>query len=131
MPAPRSSCGRTFADLDGDIPRARVNDQDKPGDELFYWQCSPVGLQLQNGEAMGRAPRTPPATGAACATMAFQDAVASNLPPDDLTPRDDAFCVVTDQGNVAWLHLLAKEARPSSDPDLVFRLVVWHRAGSG
>ncbi len=127
IPAPRSSCGFTMADLDGDAPRARVNTDDQNGDELLYWHCSPVGLQLRNGQAMGRAEKDVPATGSACEARAQQDAVASNLEPDELDPRRTAFCVVTDEGNVAWLNLLAKEKTSNPDPNLVFRLVVWHR----
>ncbi|MCA2216531.1 hypothetical protein [Jidongwangia harbinensis] len=126
IPAPRSSCGRTYVDLDTEQPSSRVNSDNTEDDDLLYWQCSPVGLQLEKGQAMGRAPKKPPATGSACEAMARQDAVASNLEPGDLNPRKDAFCVVTGPGNVAWLNLLAKETVANSDPNLVFRLVVWH-----
>jgi hypothetical protein len=128
IPAPRSSCGRTYADLDGDQPRARVNSDDESGDELLYWHCSPVGLRPQNALAVGRAGKKRPATAAECAATAQQDAVAANIEPGDLTVREDAFCVITDQENVAWLNLVAKETASNSDPNLVFRLVVWHRA---
>jgi hypothetical protein len=129
IPAPRSSCGRTYADLDGDQPSSRVNSDNTADDELLYWQCSPVGLQLEKGLAMGRAPKKPPATGSACEAMARQDAVAANIEPGDLDARKDAFCIVTSQNNVAWLNLLAKETVANSDPNLVFRLVVWHPRG--
>jgi hypothetical protein len=127
MAAPRSSCGRTYADLDGALPAPRVNSDDEPGDELLYWQCSPVGLRRQQAAAMGRAGKTPPASATVCATTASQDAVAANLEPGDLDVRDDAFCIVTDEGNVAWLDLVAKEKTSNPFPNLVFRLVVWHR----
>jgi hypothetical protein len=124
--APRSSCGRTFVDLDG--PAVRVNGENEPGDDLMYWHCSQVGLQGQNAQYFGTAAKTRPSTAEQCVQLAKVSAVAGNLEPQDLK-LDQSFCLLTDQENVVWLRLLKKEKRTSGDdPDLVFQMASWKRS---
>lgn len=102
-----------------------VNEDDRPGDDLMYWTCSPIGFQRQSAKYLGSATKTRPATAEQCAQLAKVSAVAGSIEPDDLK-LDQAFCVVTDEENVAWLRLVKKVKNPSpNDPDLVFQFAVW------
>ncbi|MGC4938874.1 hypothetical protein [Kribbella sp. DT2] len=128
--APRISCGRTYVDLDklGQAGAVRVNGTSKSTDELSYGNCSPEGLNVENGAQMGTASNTYPVTVGRCATDASTQATAGTIPPADLG-SGQAFCLVTDESAVVWMHL-GKRETVTGNPllNLIFRATLWPRA---
>lgn len=104
-----------------------MNSDDKDGDDLMYWNCSPIGFQRHNARYLGAAGRTQPPTAEQCAQLARGGGVSGSIEPDDLR-LDQAFCLVTDEENVAWMRLTKKEKTSSSShPNLMFQIAVWKR----
>lgn len=124
MPRPSAFCGATDVDLDELVVTPRGNGG--RGADLLY-TCGSSGFTKGEAERFGRAPVTEPDP-ESCLDVAGAEAVGSVEGPD-LRPGKDAFCVVTDEGRIAWLLLEKSERDTGVYPDLTFSAKVWERRG--
>lgn len=96
------------------------------GSDLSYY-----GDALHKGTStlMGTGPATLPAP-ADCFSAAQTLAVGDPELVRDMVPGTTAWCIVTNQGNLMWLHLLSgggSESSGSQWPTLTFELMKWKK----
>lgn len=108
-------CPDTVVDIDGFtvVPVARIDD----GTDLVYGECFAAELRRVSAFA-GLAPPEQPAPEACEATARSKP--FSFLRAEDMTVKEMALCVITSEGNVAWMLLVRKDGE-----DLLFRTTVW------
>jgi hypothetical protein len=106
-------------------PSAGPHRQGAPrrGDLAYSNTLLPHGLHAREATAFGTGPAERPRTAEECRNAAVTQAV-TEVDPVDMAPGD-AFCVITDEDNVAWLRLVSKDGPWGR---LVFELVVWRRS---
>lgn len=122
-----SDCGSTGIDLD--VPSVTVNGKGS-SDDLIYddsQKCDPE-IRKQNAQNFGSGPTQQPESAGECAQYAAAVAVVSTVKIGELQAGQSAFCVITDQGNIAWLRLMDKVDRGrDANPDLAFEVTLWQR----
>lgn len=111
-------CPDTVVDLDAFIalPVAEIDDDT----DLVYGECFNAELRRVWAYA-GLAPTTQPSA-EACESAARSQPFGF-LRGSDLKAKEVALCVVTSEGNVAWMLLVQRDGE-----DLLFRTIIWKRA---
>ncbi len=113
--ADTGDCPDTVVDLD-DFLVVTVAYADEDTD-LVYGECFQAELRRASAYA-GLGPTTQPSP-EACESAARSEPF-SFLRGKDLEPGELALCVVTSEGNVAWMLLIRRDGE-----DLLFRTIVW------
>jgi hypothetical protein len=117
--------GGAYTGLDLDIPKSKGRDGHDT-DIKYMVSSATLGargeLSLDGGLSLGNAEKTPPGTAEECKAVAETQAVGELWAKD--LKVGQAFCVVTDKNNVAWLQLMGKGSGAES-PDLKFNLLLW------
>jgi hypothetical protein len=122
-----SACGSTGIDLD--VPSVTVNGKGS-SDDLIYDDSQKCDLEIrkQDAQNFGSGPTQQPESAEECAQYAAAVAVVSTVKIGELQAGQSAFCVITDQGNIAWLRLMDKVDRGrDANPDLAFEATLWER----
>lgn len=120
VPRPGAFCASTDIDLDEFVVTAAGNYQ--PGTDLAYG-CGSSNFGKADAERFGRASATEPDP-ESCVRAAGAEALSA-IDMTEARPEKDAFCVVTDEGRIAWLLLTKRVNMPGSYDDLTFSAKVW------
>ncbi|MFV2112053.1 hypothetical protein ACFHW0_06880 [Micromonospora sp. LOL_025] len=124
VPKPGLSCKSTRVDLDRFSSKSS-SDSVPDGTDLLYSDCeNGGGLANYHAENFGTGPlRQPSAEN--CERDAGKSAV-DVIEAADARPGRTAFCVVTDEGRIAWMYLTKRGPLDNyENADLEFRAVVW------
>jgi hypothetical protein len=122
-----SGCGSTGIDLDTATVNAGTTSST---DDLVYDDSRQCDLEIRkkNAQNFGTGPAQQPENAEECSQYAAVVSVVGTVKYNDLQPGQTAFCVITSEGNVAWMRLMEKLDRGGqSNPDLVFELTLWKR----
>ncbi|WP_327712631.1 hypothetical protein OG912_33860 [Streptomyces sp. NBC_00464] len=110
----------TYAPGKLDIDRIRASRGGKDGAELVY-DSTWGQLKADNDAFVGKSSAQRPSSAEECIQDAERSAIGE-LDHSDLKPGD-AFCIVSDDENVAWIRYVGKGS--GSLPPLNFELTVW------
>ncbi|MEW2377338.1 hypothetical protein AB0883_14710 [Micromonospora sp. NPDC047812] len=124
VPKPGLACKSTRVDLDRFSSKSS-SDSVPDGTDLLYSDCeNGGGLANYHAENLGTGPlRQPSAEN--CEQEAGKSAVEV-IEAADARPGKTAFCVVTNEGRIAWMYLTSKGPLDNyENADLKFRAIVW------
>ncbi|WP_412542405.1 hypothetical protein R8Z50_07860 [Longispora sp. K20-0274] len=113
-----------FAEIDLDTPAVAEGLNSLPGADLRFGAgsiCGPDQLQGQESKFFGHGPAAEP-TGAECAGAARAQASGPVL-NRAMTAGETAFCVITDQENVAWVQVT--EVSRETGHGLALAVTLW------
>lgn len=131
-PSPLVEQDRIFSKKKISIPADAYADLDIPAGDAEYevadfnfsWTIGSSYVEPVDGIPLGEAPPTEPTTSAECADYARSQSI-NGYNIKDLRHKKTAFCLITDQGQVAWLLYIGTTGSPGYRPVLKFELTLW------